>query len=247
MPSSFAHHMPSPSPDPQAHPRIVAQDYRPQPSAATMLKIHSLLNPTSESSRWHPHHAGATPPPTPAHTTHGSSPAGTPRPGTPATPSASKRQKLVKDAAVFLRGSVKGDINHPPFECNEESLDLDLNHEQRQELAEQHQRFQIFPSGRGDEGRIADYVRHIPYSSEKKNFLNKTGRDAFDGRFMLAFHPHARPLLICVASLPIYLLRPQRSRQARPRGHVGLQGRPRAHHAVFQSVQVLEGKYHCAT
>lgn len=80
---------------------------------------------------------------------------------------------------MFLRGgAIKGNINYPPFECTEDSLCLDSY--QRQELAREHERFQIFPCGRGDEGLISDYVRHIPYSSEKKSFLNKTGRDAWD-------------------------------------------------------------------
>ncbi|KXS99262.1 hypothetical protein AC578_6212 [Pseudocercospora eumusae] len=175
MPSSFPH-MPSPVPDPHFRPHNVTQDYRPHPSAATMLKINALLNPTSDNSTWHSHHAGATPP-TPAYTTHGSSPAQSSRPVTPATPSTSKKQKLIKDAAIFLRASPKGPVNYPPYECSENSLCL--NYQQRQELAEQHRAFKVWPDGSADE-KIANYVRHIPYSSEKKDFLNKTGRDAFD-------------------------------------------------------------------
>lgn len=148
-------------------------------SGTTMLKIHALLNPSTSDYRYD-RPRSASPPPTPAYTANGSTPASTPRPETPPTPSPTKRQKLIKDAAVFLRGSVKAPINYPPFECNEDSLCL--NAEQRAELAQQHRRFQVFPSGHGDAGLISEFVRHIPYSSGKKNFLNKTGRDAFDGK-----------------------------------------------------------------
>lgn len=183
MANSYHRHMPSPSPEESSRGGQFSyhhHHHQRQP-AATMLKIHSLLNPTSDY-RYPGHHTN-TPPPTPAYTTHGYSQAGTPQPETPNTPSPSKRQKLIKDAAVFLRGgAIKGNINYPPFECTEDSLCLDSY--QRQELAREHERFQIFPCGRGDEGLISDYVRHIPYSSEKKSFLNKTGRDAFDGKYL---------------------------------------------------------------
>ncbi|EME46120.1 hypothetical protein DOTSEDRAFT_51684 [Dothistroma septosporum NZE10] len=142
-----------------------------------MLKIHSLLNPSTSDDRFDCSRA-TSPPPTPAYTANEYSPASTPRPDTPPTPSPTKRQKLIKDAAVFQRGAVKAPINYPPFECNEDSLCL--SSDQRVELAAQHRRFQVFPSGHGNEDLISDFVRHIPYSSEKKSFLNKTGRDAFD-------------------------------------------------------------------
>lgn len=90
---------------------------------------------------------------------------------------------MTKDGALFLRGSPKGPVNYPPYECSEESVCL--NYQQRQELAEQHRAFKIWPDGSPEE-KIANYVRHIPYSSEKKDFLNKTGRDAFDGKLVPA-------------------------------------------------------------
>ncbi|KAI5367388.1 Putative transcription regulator HTH, APSES-type DNA-binding domain-containing protein [Septoria linicola] len=173
MSSSFPH---VPSPSPEASSRGPPLDYHQHHhTTGTMLKIHSLLNPTVDY-RYYEHRTD-TPPPTPAYTSNSHSPADTPRPETPITPSP-KRQKLIKDAAVFLRGTQQGQVNYPPFECTDDSLCL--NNHQRRELADQHERFQIFPSGRNHEGLIGDYVRHIPYSSEKKSFLNKTGRDAFD-------------------------------------------------------------------
>lgn len=84
---------------------------------------------------------------------------------------------MAKDAAVFHRSPVKGEVNYAPYECTER--DITLNKAQRQELQEQHRRFRIFPSG-GEEGLIGDYVRHVPYNSEKKSFFGKTGRDAFE-------------------------------------------------------------------
>ncbi|KAF2725764.1 DNA-binding domain of Mlu1-box binding protein MBP1, partial [Polychaeton citri CBS 116435] len=99
-------------------------------------------------------------------------------PTTPLTPPAPKRQKLVKDAAVFIKGEPTMAVNFPPFECNEASIHL--SKDQKQELERKHREYEIFPSGKRDTGLIANYVRHIPYSSEKKKFFAQTGREAFD-------------------------------------------------------------------
>ncbi|SMR43849.1 unnamed protein product [Zymoseptoria tritici ST99CH_3D1] len=141
-----------------------------------MLKIHSLLNPMSDSTNFRGI-AMASPPTTPAYTSHSSTAAPTPRSETPFASSPAKRQKLVKDAAVFSRGTVRGQVNYPPYECSERSTSLTT--QQQIELAQKHKEFSVYPSG--SKGNfISCYVRHIPYSSEKKSFLNKTGRDAFD-------------------------------------------------------------------
>ncbi|KAF2178237.1 DNA-binding domain of Mlu1-box binding protein MBP1 [Zopfia rhizophila CBS 207.26] len=86
------------------------------------------------------------------------------RPVSPCT-SAPKRQKIPKDAAIFTEGSkVIGNINFPPYEAGDDK-----------QLASQHRKFQIHPMG-----EISKYVRHIPYNSEKKDFMAKTGREAFE-------------------------------------------------------------------
>lgn len=87
------------------------------------------------------------------------------------------RQKPAKDAALFSKGQAKEPVNYPPYECQENNGVL--NRAERQELVAQHKRFRIYPSG-GDEGLIYDYVRHIPYNSEKKTFFGKTGREGFE-------------------------------------------------------------------
>ncbi|KAL1306291.1 hypothetical protein AAFC00_004376 [Neodothiora populina] len=93
------------------------------------------------------------------------------------TTSFSPRPKAAKDAAVFQRGPVKGAVNYPPYECNEN--DGVLTKPERDELLMQHKRFKIYPSG-GDEGLIHDYVRSVPYSSNKKTFSGRTGREGFE-------------------------------------------------------------------
>lgn len=72
-----------------------------------------------------------------------------------------------KDAPVFNPGKVRGELRYAPFEERDEFLD------------EQHVLFEIHPAI----GHIADFPRHIPYSSEKKGFLEKTGRESFEGEF----------------------------------------------------------------
>lgn len=75
-----------------------------------------------------------------------------------------KKPKLPKDAPIFTRGKVRGELRYPPHEY------------QDAELAAEHRRFQIHPMG-----HIAEFPRHIPYNSEKKSFLDKTGRESFEG------------------------------------------------------------------
>ncbi|KAF2036649.1 hypothetical protein EK21DRAFT_52151 [Setomelanomma holmii] len=77
-----------------------------------------------------------------------------------------KRQKIAKDAPVFSEGNkIVGVVNYPPHEAGND-----------QDLITEHRRFQVFPLG---EIRRKG-VRHIPYNSDKKDFLEKTGRDAFE-------------------------------------------------------------------
>jgi hypothetical protein len=78
------------------------------------------------------------------------------------------KQKMTKDGAVFAKGKIKGDVNFPPFE--------DFDAKDLQEI----QRYKIYPLG-----KIEQYCRHIPYNSEKKSFLEKTGRESFEGRSIL--------------------------------------------------------------
>jgi len=90
------------------------------------------------------------------------------RPRSPTSTTAQPRlktQKLAKDAPVFRKGRPKGDVQFPPHEAGHNV-----------ELLTQHMKFQVFPRG-----EIASYVHRIPYSSDKKTFLEKTGRDAFEG------------------------------------------------------------------
>lgn len=75
-----------------------------------------------------------------------------------------KKQKLSKDAAIFAKGKTKGEVRYKPCEFQDE------------EFAIEYRRFQIFPMG-----KISQYCRHIPYNSEKKSFLEKTGRESFEG------------------------------------------------------------------
>ena len=77
-----------------------------------------------------------------------------------------KKQKMSKDAAIFAKGKIKGETRYPPYEI--------LNNE----LAMQYRTFQLFPE---NPQQIVEYPRHIPYNSEKKSFLEKTGRESFEG------------------------------------------------------------------
>ena len=91
-----------------------------------------------------------------------------------------KKQKLVKDNAVFIKHRPSpGTVLYPPYECTE--IDRSLAPHEQQEISRQHLRFRVYPSGPQNGGLIGDHSRRIPYASDKKGFYDKTGRDAFDG------------------------------------------------------------------
>ncbi|KAH9845691.1 APSES transcription factor Xbp1 like protein [Teratosphaeria destructans] len=175
MPSSLFQ-MPSPySPIKREREDSIPMDQSSNEPTSKMLKIDSLLNPpmAAHNSAYHP---ADSPPPTPAFAQSASA-LSTPASRTAFTPSPG-RQKLVKDNAIFVRGVPKEPVKYLPFECTEDSVCL--SDREKDELSVQHERFAIFPSGRGDQGFISDYQRHIPYASEKKTFYGKTNRDAFE-------------------------------------------------------------------
>jgi hypothetical protein len=117
------------------------------------MKIHSLLNPFCGEPQGH-HDAES---PARASVSYSSALMTLPR-----------RQKIPKDAPVFSEGNkIVGLVNYPPHEA-----------EGDQNLAIQQKRFQIYPLGE----IFRKGVRHIPYNSDKKDFLDKTGRDAFESK-----------------------------------------------------------------
>ncbi|KAL1600432.1 hypothetical protein SLS60_006817 [Paraconiothyrium brasiliense] len=88
-----------------------------------------------------------------------------PRSGAPYT-SVPKRQKIPKDAPVFSETvKIVGHVNYPPHEGHEDDA-----------LVFQYRRFQLFPMREIKKKGI----RHIPYNSDKKDFLEKTGRESFE-------------------------------------------------------------------
>ena len=85
----------------------------------------------------------------------------------PAQSAIPRRQKLAKDAPVFSEGTkIIGHVNYPPHEAGND-----------RDLQARHREFRVFPLGEISKKG----VRHIPYASDKKDFLNKTGREAFEG------------------------------------------------------------------
>ncbi|KAF2749878.1 hypothetical protein M011DRAFT_511923 [Sporormia fimetaria CBS 119925] len=74
-------------------------------------------------------------------------------------------QKARKDAAVVTNAPINGTVNFPPHEAGDDV-----------KLWEQHHRFHITPL-RDIQEQMA---RRIPYKCDKRNFEEKTGRDAFE-------------------------------------------------------------------
>ena len=122
--------------------------------STAMLSVASLLNPVKSEPQ------GIRLPSSPSSSLGTTSSHGSPL----LTSSLIKKQKMTKDGAVFAKGKIKGEVNFPPFE--------QFDGETIREV----QRFEVYPLG-----KIQEYCRHIPYNSEKKNFLEKTGRESFEG------------------------------------------------------------------
>ncbi|KAL3421074.1 APSES transcription factor Xbp1 [Phlyctema vagabunda] len=126
-----------------------------------MFSVASLLNPAVKKE---PRSNGSRRPSSPSSSslyTTSPSPYGSPLLST--RPNIVFKQKMTKDGAVFVKGKTKGTVNYPPFD----RLD-----EKSTQLAE---KFEVKYLG-----AIWEYARHIPYNSEKKTFLDKTGRESFE-------------------------------------------------------------------
>lgn len=121
------------------------------------MKIQSLLNPLCGNER-NDYRSSESPLPAPAQVSY----------PVAQYSSVPKRQKIPKDAPIFSEGTkVVGHMNFPPYEGQEDK-----------ELMEEYRRFQLFPMGE----IYRKGVRHIPYNSDKKDFLEKTGRESFESR-----------------------------------------------------------------
>jgi hypothetical protein len=132
------------------------------------MQIQELLNPASSSE---------TPRPAPRQVqllplqnllvTQQPTPAADPLPAA-ATPPPSlppPRQKPRKDEPALREQAAKG-VNFPPFSAGSDPA-----------LRAELERWAVWPAP----ADIARFTDRIPYHSEKKNFGNLTGRDAFEG------------------------------------------------------------------
>ncbi|KAL8737625.1 MAG: hypothetical protein Q9181_001498 [Wetmoreana brouardii] len=117
----------------------------------TMLSVASLLNPLPPAVE---PVEQQNPLPSPCSTLY--SPEASPR------TAYVKKQKLCKDEATFVKGKPQADVKYWPCEYQDEHA------------AAEHKKYKLYPIG-----QIAEYCKHVPYRSEKKTFLSKTGREGF--------------------------------------------------------------------
>ena len=179
--------LPSPSPSVVDQENSVARHHRSTNARVNMLNIQALLNPfVSNGSELCNNRGSDSPPPTPASTPTSTSFV-TSRSATPVTAASSKQQKIGRASAADNR-NMSG-VNYPPFERVEDALCLSPT--QQQELTRQHKLFQILPYSEDAQDLIAEYTRHIPYSSDKKSFGGKTGKSGFNGTsYLVVLAPH---------------------------------------------------------
>jgi hypothetical protein len=145
-----------------------------------MASIESLLNPLPEEPPASPQQALTAAAPGPAQTCTNDANNQT---DTCVRTPVLKRPKIAKDAPSFKLGKPRGEIRYPPCEYRDE------------QLKKEHEKFELFPMG--DEEKISNFPRHVPYNSEKKSFLEKTGRECFEGKFAFAVPLHAGHFECC--------------------------------------------------
>ncbi|KAL8842897.1 MAG: hypothetical protein Q9170_000301 [Blastenia crenularia] len=75
-----------------------------------------------------------------------------------------RKQKLCKGEATFIKGKPQEEVNYWPCEYQDEHV------------AAEHRKYQLYPMG-----HITEYCKHVPYRSEKKSMISKTGREGFHG------------------------------------------------------------------
>ena len=121
------------------------------PARIAMISVASLLNPLPSPSE---HERDAVTPKSSHH-----------RSMTPSSTSSTfAKHTMLKTDIVHMKTEPNGEVKFKPCEIQDDTI------------AAEHQKFHVEPVG-----RISDYPRHIPYSSDKKSFQRKTGRDSIEG------------------------------------------------------------------
>jgi hypothetical protein len=199
----------SKTPTSQQAPPSPISPYRPRRDSVTselatnhtnmnMLRINNLLNPMDSNRETDTSPSLAS---TPIYRANDFTPTPTPGPGTPLTPASRKRQRNGKDNTAAKRTAPKGVVNYKSHEAYSNVVCADP--EQRTEIIKQHYNFKIAAEGRG---LIGEFPKHIPYASGKKDFYDKTGRDAFECSLpsVLRFF-YEWIVLLTFDSLPLHL------------------------------------------
>jgi hypothetical protein len=218
----------------------VTSEQTAKPVNTKILQIKNLLNPMNTSRETY---ATASPASTPAYTVNEFTPTPTPGPEIPLTPASTRKQKTGKDHATSAkRAAPKGAVNYKSYGCNSNSVCADPA--LRTEIINQHANFKVAAEGNG---LISDYPKHIPYASGKKDFYDKTGREAFECLLPFVSLPSQNETsLLTHDSLPVYLRRSERPDSEGSQCHVGLPGWPRAHNTFLQSLRIRQGmSTHC--
>jgi hypothetical protein len=213
----------------------VTSEQTAKPVNTKMLQIKNLLNPMNTSRKTN---APASLASTPAYTVNDFTPTPTPGPETPLTPASTRRQKTGKDHATSAkRAAPKGVVNYKSYGCNSNTVCADPA--LRSEIINQHANFKLEAEGNG---LISDYPKHIPYASGKKDFYDKTGREAFECLLPFISLPSPNETSsLTHDSLPVYLRCSERPDSEGSQCHVGLPDRARAHNTLLQSLRLRQG------
>lgn len=84
------------------------------------------------------------------------------------SPSTARTDKVPKDGFIAIKSELRAAVLYPPHEvwCDDET-------------ASKLRSYYVVPDP--SMGKFSEYPRFIPYTSSKKDFLNKTGLKGFNG------------------------------------------------------------------
>lgn len=94
-----------------------------------------------------------------------------------------KHDKVTKDGFIPVKAEPKAPISFLPYEVRSDP-----------EVSEQLDHYLVLPDS--TMGLFREYARHIPYSSSKKDFFQKTGLHSLNGKSVILVHGFIQ--LICL-------------------------------------------------
>lgn len=138
-----------------------------------------------------------------------------------------KQDRGPKDGFHAIKADPKAPVTYLPFEVRSDS-----------DVSRQLDSFSVLPDQ--SMGKFCEYPRYIPYSSSKKDFLEKTGRRGFEGKSLVSVHEEHR---LTARSLSVRIPERGQGRQNEETPClVGLSSWLCPYHPILQGTRLFQGR-----